>query len=116
MAQPGFWDRPDEARRTVAALKHAKRTVDDWRGPEGELAHLQELFELGASESDQPLLEEVEHEVGPLETRVAGLELRSLLSAEEDRLGAILAIHPGAGGTESQDWASMLLRMYLRWA
>ncbi len=116
MAQPGFWDRAEEARRTVAALKHAKRTVEDWQDPELQLVHLEELFELGVDEADQKLVEEVERELGPLERRVAELELRSLLSAEEDRLGALLSIHPGAGGTESQDWASMLLRMYLRWA
>jgi peptide chain release factor 2 len=116
MARPGFWDRPDEARETVSRLKQVKRTLEGWRGPEVELAHLEGLFELAAAESDVTLLGEVERELGPLERRVGELELRSLMSAEEDRLGAIVAIHPGAGGTESMDWAAMLLRMYLRWA
>jgi hypothetical protein len=62
------------------------------------------------------MLAELERELGTLETQVADLETRSLLSGEHDRLGALVIIHPGAGGTESQDWAEMLMRMYQRWA
>jgi peptide chain release factor 2 len=116
MARPGFWDRPDEARHVVAALKRSKRILEDWRGPAEQSAHLAEVLELGMAESDAALIGEVEKELEPLEKQVADLELKSLLSAEEDRLGALVTIHPGAGGTESQDWAAMLLRMYLRWA
>lgn len=114
MAAPGFWDRPESAQKTVAALKHAKRTVEDWNGPDTELRHLEELLELG--ETDASLLAEVNAEVDRLVPAIAALETRSLLSGEYDRLGALVSIHPGAGGTESQDWAQMLFRMYMRWA
>jgi peptide chain release factor 2 len=114
MAEPGFWDRPESAQKTVAALKQAKRTVEDWSGPDAELRHLEELLELG--ETDADLLAEVNAEIDRLAPAIAALETRSLLSGEYDRLGALVSIHPGAGGTESQDWAQMLFRMYLRWA
>ena len=114
MAEPGFWDRPEGAQRTVAALKRAKRTVEDWSGPDAELRHLEELLEL--EDTDAALLAEVNAEVERLAETIAALETRSLLSGEYDRLGALVSIHPGAGGTESQDWAQMLFRMYLRWA
>jgi peptide chain release factor 2 len=114
MAEPGFWDRPEIAQKTVAALKHAKRTVEDWSRPDAELRHLEELLELG--ETDSALLAEVEAEAAKLAKLIAELQTRSLLSGEYDRLGALVSIHPGAGGTESQDWAEMLFRMYMRWA
>ena len=114
MAEPGFWDRPDSAQRTVAALKQAKRTVEDWNGPDAELRHLEELLEL--EETDPALLAEVNAEIDRLAKIIDELETKSLLSGEYDRLGALVSIHPGAGGTESQDWAQMLFRMYLRWA
>jgi peptide chain release factor 2 len=114
MAEPGFWDRPDLAQKTVVALKQAKRTVEDWSRPDVELRHLEELLELG--ETDPALLAEVDAEAAKLAKLIAELQTRSLLSGEYDRLGALVSIHPGAGGTESQDWAEMLFRMYMRWA
>ncbi len=114
MAEPGFWDRPEIAQKTVAALKQAKRTVEDWSRPDAELRHLEELLELG--ETDPALLAEVDAEADKLAKLIAELQTRSLLSGEYDRLGALVSIHPGAGGTESQDWAEMLFRMYMRWA
>jgi len=116
MGEPGFWDRPEDAQRTVAALKRAKRTVDDWGARDSALRHLEELLELSEGDADGALLEELAGELKALETQIAELETRSLLSGEHDRLGAIVSIHPGAGGTESQDWAEMLFRMYSRWS
>jgi peptide chain release factor 2 len=116
MAEPGFWDRPDEAQRTVAALKLARRTLDDYGGRQGAADSLAELLDLAEAEGDPAMLGEIERELGALEGQVVELETRSLLSGEYDRLGAVISIHPGAGGTESQDWAQMLMRMYLRWA
>jgi peptide chain release factor 2 len=116
MSEPGFWDRPDEAQKTVAALKHAKRAVDDWGKRHDALTHLSELLELAEGENDERLLADLSKELDGVEAQIADLELRSLLSGDHDALGALVTIHPGAGGTESQDWADMLLRMYLRWA
>ena len=72
--------------------------------------------ESGEEEEDQDMLEEVEKELREFERDLGDLELRHRLGEREDRLDAILTIHPGAGGTESADWAQMLMRMYLRWA
>ena len=115
MAEPGFWDRPDEARATVAKLKTAKRVVDDFNARDGALRSLEEMLVLAESERDETLLAELGAEGEAIARGVAELETRSLLSGEHDRLGAIVNIHPGAGGTESQDWAEMLMRMYQRW-
>jgi peptide chain release factor 2 len=116
MAEPGFWDRPDEAQKVVAQLKATKRTLDDYGAREASRASIAELLDLAEAEGEQGMLAELEQELGTLERQVSDLETRSLLRGEHDRLGAIVIIHPGAGGTESQDWAEMLMRMYQRWA
>jgi len=116
MSEPGFWDRAEQAQSTVAALKHARRTVADWNSRDEALTHLSGLLELAEGEGDERLLADVASELAGVEQLIGDLELRSLLSGEHDALGAIITIHPGAGGTESQDWADMLLRMYMRWA
>ena len=116
MAAPGFWDRPEQAQRAVAALKRARRAVEDWSGRDAALKHLEELLDLAEGDADPRLLADLSKELDQVVRDVADLELRSLLSGEHDRLGALVSIHPGAGGTESQDWAQMLFRMYTRWA
>ena len=115
MAEPGFWDRPEAAQRTVGRLKSSRRAVDDYAGRAATHASLGELLDLAEAEGDDAMLSEIERDLGQLEQQVGDLETRSLLSGEHDRLGAIVNIHPGAGGTESQDWAEMLMRMYQRW-
>jgi peptide chain release factor 2 len=114
MAEPGFWDRPEDAQRTIAALKIARRVVQGFDAPWKSLSDLKELYELAHGESDGETLAAVERDLTVVETQVHDLELESLLSGENDHLGAVLTIHPGAGGTESQDWAQMLFRMYVR--
>jgi peptide chain release factor 2 len=116
MAEPGFWDRPEDAQRTVAEMKREKRTVEEWSGRESALTGVAEMLDLAESEGDEEMLKELSAELDRLETQIGDLQLKSLLSGEYDRLGALVAIHPGAGGTESQDWAQMLFRMYMRWA
>ena len=116
MAQPGFWDRPDEAQKTVAQLKRAKKTIDEWGARDQALKSLAELLELAEGEADEKLLGDLSKELAAVEAQVGELELKSLLSGEHDRLGALISIHPGAGGTESLVWAQMLFRMYMRWA
>jgi len=116
LGAPGFWDHPEQAQRTVSTLKRVKRTVDEWNARDGALTSLAEMLELAEAEADPTLLDDLAKELETLEKQIADLELKSLLSGEHDRLGAMVSIHPGAGGTESQDWAQMLLRMYLRWA
>jgi peptide chain release factor 2 len=116
MAAPGFWDRQDEAQRVVAELKRHRNAIDAYEARAASAASIGELLEMAESEGDESMLSELERELGKLEREVADLETRSLLSGEHDRLGAIVIIHPGAGGTESQDWAEMLMRMYEKWA
>ena len=116
MGAPGFWDRPDEAQKTVTRLKQVKKSLDGYSVPDTSCNNLLELLEMAETEGDESMLDELQRETTILETRVTDLETRSLLSGEHDQLGALVIIHPGAGGTESQDWAEMLMRMYQRWA
>ena len=115
LGEPDFWERPEEAQRTVGQLKRAKRAVEEWTGRDASCRSLAEMLELAEAEDDPALLGDLSKELDELGRQVAELELHSLLSGEHDRLGAIVSIHPGAGGTESQDWVQMLLRMYMRW-
>jgi peptide chain release factor 2 len=115
MAEPGFWDRPDDAQRIVGELKSAKKATDDFATRETAHVNLSELLGMAEAEGDEGMLGDIEKELGTLENEVAALETRALMTGEYDRLGAIVVIHPGAGGTESQDWAEMLMKMYVAW-
>ena len=95
-------------------LAEKKRTAQRWRGLEKKLVDIAELTAI--SEEDTALLEELNKELDDLASQVDELEFQLAFSGEYDARNAILAIHAGAGGTESQDWAEMLMRMYLRWA
>lgn len=97
-------------------LDAAKAVVTTWRGLERKIADLDEMIILVIEEQDPSLQEEIQHEVEKLEAQLDGLEIQLMLNSEYDDRDAIVTIHAGAGGTESQDWAEMLLRMYLRWA
>ncbi len=97
-------------------LSELKNDVKIWRDLEKEVSDLLVLLELAHEESDSSVIDEIHHNAEGLHSRLEKLEFNLALSGEYDRKGAILAIHAGAGGTESQDWAEMLLRMYLRWA
>jgi peptide chain release factor 2 len=97
-------------------LADAREQVDTWRGLESRSNELQQLLQLARDESDEELSRAVASDVASLAAEFEEMELGLALSGEYDRRDAILAIHAGAGGTDSQDWAEMLLRMYLRWA
>jgi peptide chain release factor 2 len=97
-------------------LAEAHEQVETWRGLEAKVGELSELLEMAEAEGDEATAADVSAEVEALAARLDELELSLALSGEYDRRDAILAIHAGAGGTDSQDWADMLLRMYLRWA
>jgi len=95
-------------------LSEGQRMVQPWRGLEKKVADIAELISL--TEEDTSLQAEIQSEIEAIASRLDELELQMAFSSEYDARNAILAIHAGAGGTESQDWAEMLLRMYLRWA
>lgn len=97
-------------------LMQLREQVELWRGLEKQARDLVDLAELARAEGDTSLNREVGEEARALARRLDQLEFQLMLGGEHDRKNAILAIHAGAGGTESQDWAQMLLRMYLRWA
>ncbi len=116
MVQPNFWNDA----RAAAAVSRKKATFErelqQWHEIEVKLGDLGALLELAHDSGDASLEKELTTELNQLEPRLATLRVELLLSGELDPNNAILAIHPGAGGTESQDWAQMLLRMYVRWA
>jgi len=95
-------------------LAEFRKVVQRWREPEGRTADIAEL--IGLSEEDTALQQELEAELDELAAHIDELEFQLAFGSEYDVRNAILAIHAGAGGTESQDWAEMLMRMYLRWA
>lgn len=89
--------------------------IDAWGNVYNSQKHLKEFIELAEAEQDESLIQEIEKELSEVEKSYADLELRSMLSGKDDDKNCILTIHSGAGGTEAQDWAQMLMRMYLRW-
>ena len=90
--------------------------IDSWESQHHALAETKIFFQLAQEENDEKTALEVEQNLIQIEQSISSLELQQMLKEKEDEKGAIVVIHSGAGGTESQDWASMLLRMYLRWA
>jgi peptide chain release factor 2 len=114
MAQEGFWDNPDAAQRITTQLSTLKAVVEPVEEVGREVADLAELFEMAAEEADDDELEQLEEDVEALTKRCEQIELQGLLSRPEDMRNCFISIHAGAGGTESCDWASMLLRMYSR--
>ena len=116
MAQPGFWDDQEEARRVVGELKALKEPLEAYEKLQADVEDLDMLLELAVEEADLSLKGEIEEGLRDLKRRAATLEVQVLLTGQYDRNDAILSLHPGAGGTESQDWAAMLMRMYTRWA
>jgi len=115
MAAPGFWEDPERAQRVVTELKSLRRIVEPYRSLAREIDDADGMAALLVQEPDESIAHELEEQSKSLLPRVQALEIQSLLADESDAHGAILSIHPGAGGTESQDWAEMLLRMYLRY-
>jgi peptide chain release factor 2 len=97
-------------------LAAEKRVVDQWRGLEKELTDIGELITLIEEEADTSLNTEIQARLNKITAHLDELELEMAFTSEYDSRNALLAVHAGAGGTESQDWAQMLLRMYLRWA
>lgn len=115
-SSPDFWQNPTEANQLMRQLSALKEETQGWRVLERRVNDLTELVELSLQEGDVSLEREVQAEVDRITAEMERLNLQLLLGGEYDRRSAIVAIHAGAGGTESQDWAQMLLRMYVRWA
>ena len=116
MGAPGFWDEPETAQKTAQAVTQLKEEVETFRSLETRVEDMEVLCELALEEDDESLLPEMEETLASIRTDVEHLELGMLLNGEYDANNAILTLHAGAGGTEAQDWTSMLLRMFSRFA
>jgi len=115
-AQNTLWDDPDQAKMILKEKGKLSQIISGWEQTQTRLEEAEILLDLALSEEDQETLSEVQNHLKDLEKLLAQMEFNKLLSGEEDACPAIMAIHAGAGGTEAQDWAEMLLRMYLRWS
>ena len=114
--EPDFWNNVQQAQQDMRRLAELRDTVESWQGFQVRVQSLLELVQMAQEEGDASLDATLEEEAESLESELRRLELDVVFSGEYDNRTAILAVHAGAGGTESQDWAQMLLRMYLRWA
>jgi len=113
---PNFWADSDNAGKISQEKTRTERILSTYNAAKDALNDAIEYFELANSEKDEETLEMLYDEAENLNNHINALEVQMMLSSEHDSANAIVSIHPGAGGTESQDWASMLYRMYLRWA
>ena len=100
----------------MQTISQLKEIVEEWKGLDKEIRDTAEILNLIDENGDGALLPEIQREIEKIEKKISELELKKLLSGKDDHRDALLTIHPGAGGTEAQDWAEMLLRMYIRWA
>lgn len=116
MLEPNFWDNQELAQNTTKKISDLKRIIGQWQEVHTLFEEGMVFLELFLDSGDRSLETELTGILPQLQKAVEELELKSLLSGQYDENNAILTIHPGAGGTESQDWASMLWRMYTRWA
>ncbi len=107
--KPDFWNSRERAEKIMKKIGEISDLIQEWKVYKEEVDYLSEMEKL---EEDQELIEEARQE---LETKIKSFELKVILSGENDKMDAVLSIHPGAGGTESCDWAEMLFRMYTRW-
>ena len=115
-AAPDFWNDPRAAQATMRRLTGLREQVAEWQSFGRQIADAEELLSLATEEADEGVVAEVAAEAETLARRVGALELRLMLSGPYDDHDAIVSISMGAGGIDAQDWAEMLLRMYLRWA
>lgn len=116
MEEPGFWDDPEKAQKQNKELSDLNSVIDGFKELENAYEDIETLLEMGYEENDASLIPEIEEELTAFIEKFDKLRIQTLLSGEYDKDNAILTLHAGAGGTESCDWASMLCRMYQRWA
>ena len=114
MGAPGFWDDPDTAAKTSAEHTRTQRRLDAFTKLQTDAEDLEGLVEL--ADEDPDLASELEEAFASVETRLAALEEERLFSGKYDAGDALVTVNAGAGGTDAQDWAEMVLRMLMRWA
>lgn len=116
MTAADFWDHHDEAQKVIDETNWLKNKVNNFEAVANQMDDAEILYEMVKEDDDPEVLEELTLEVQNLKGKIQDFEIEMLLNEPYDKNNAILELHPGAGGTESQDWASILLRMYQRWA
>ena len=116
MLSPTFWDDTGEAQRISKEKSRLEKEIAKWQDAERALEDLDVFIELSTEEGDGTLFSEIKEGIKALRHKLEQIEIETLLSGDMDMNNAIVSIHPGAGGTESQDWAQMLMRLYTRWA
>lgn len=116
MEEPDFWDRPEESQEQMKTLSSLKEDVEVFRKLNDQYEEIETLLEMAYEENDASLIPEIEETLKDFITSLENIRVKTMLSGEYDRDNAIMTLHAGAGGTESCDWASMLYRMYCRWA
>ena len=114
--KPGFWDNIKNSTAVLSELKSVQNKVEKYNKIKENLQNLLDLNELLTLEEDEDLVKELLKDTTSLENEIETLEVETLFCGKYDKNNAILTLHPGAGGTESQDWAEMLYRMYSKWA
>jgi len=113
---PDFWQNPEKSTPILTKIKEIQNKLEKYNKIQTELSNIENLNDLLILEYDKELAEELISNTNFLENEIDKLEIQTLLSGKYDRNNAILTLHPGAGGTESQDWAEMLYRMYSKWS
>ena len=116
LSEPDVWNDPDRAQelgRERSSLESVVKTIEDL---DSGIADTREILDMAVEENDADMLNDVQTDIDSMEVQLANLEFRRMFSGEMDQNSAFLDIQSGSGGTEAQDWAEMLLRMYLRWA
>ena len=116
MEEPDFWDNPERSQEMMKELKSLKDDKEIYENLESQRDDMETLIEMGYEEDDASVIPEIQEILDQFEADFENIRMKTLLSGEYDRDDAIVTLHAGAGGTESCDWASMLYRMYTRWA
>ena len=115
-AEAGFWDKPDESQHILKQLKHKKSTLEHYISLKRSYADIETLIDIAIEDDDESVVDEVLADLDGVRKEYERQKIEILLSGEYDGSNAIISIHPGAGGTEAQDWAQMLFRMYQHYA
>ena len=116
MEEPDFWDVPERARQHMKTLSDLKEDVGTYKKLQDQYEEIEMMIEMGYEENDPDIVPEIEEMLQNFQETFDAIRIKTLLSGEYDTYDAIVTLHAGAGGTESCDWASMLYRMYTRWA
>ena len=116
MEAPDFWDDAEESQKKMKELKYMKDDLQTYENLRTQMEDMETLIEMGYEENDPDLIPEIQEMLDELHKSIDDIRVKTLLSGEYDSNDAIVTLHAGAGGTESCDWASMLYRMYTRWA